>query len=174
MKMKSLAVFALLGVVMLLGAACDGDQGAEPTPTPTSTSEPTAAPVSTPTPTSTVDLSFCPPPEEGKANIAGVLLWNGTSYYDELHVRGVLELKVYGDWLEIAGVKKVSGSVLARDSIDFDGYYCFRNIEPGEYMVRKDCPAGTKELTGVFRGPILAVAGKTYWVTFDPYSVCTD
>ena len=173
MTIKKLAVFTLLGVV-LLGVACDGEQGAGPTPTPTQT--PTAAAVATATPTSTttIDLAFCPPPEAGKANIAGVLLWNGGSYYDEFRVRGVVELKVYGDWYEWAGVKYSEGTVLARDNTDLDGYYCFRNLEPGEYMVRKDCPAGTKELMGVYRGPILAQAGQTKWVELDPYSVCMD
>jgi hypothetical protein len=174
MKTKKLAVFTLLVVVLLVGAACGGGRGVEPTPTPTSTTEPTAAPVSTATPTSTIDLAFCPPPEEGKANIAGVLTWNGTSYYEKFRVRGVVELKVYGDWLEIAGVKYSEGTVIARDSTDFDGYYCFRNIEPGEYMVEKSCPAGTKALMKAFIGSILAKANQTYWVEMDPYTVCTD
>lgn len=128
--------------------------------------------IPSPTPTATVDLSFCPTPSEGKANIAGVLTWNGESWYGTFHVGGVLNVKTYGDWLEIAGVTYTSGTVLARDSIDLDGYYCFRNLEPGEYMVSKSCPPGSRELTNVVYGPIPAEANQTYWIPFDPYNVC--
>lgn len=172
MKIRNLAVPVLLGMVLLLGAACGEGQDAEPTPTPTLT--PTAAEAtSTPTPTSTMDLSFCPPPAEGKANIAGRLTWNGESWYETFRTLGVLDVKVFGDWLEIAGKTYVSGTVLARDSIDIDGYFCFRNLEPGEYMVSKWCPAGTKNAQG-YAGPILARAGQTYWVEADLYRYCTS
>jgi hypothetical protein len=174
MTIKKLAIFTLLGVVLLLGAACDGEQGAEPTPTPTLTLPPTAAAAATatPTPTSTIDLAFCPPPEAGKANIAGQLTWNGASWYETFRTIGVLQVQVYGDWLEIAGKKYVSGTVLARDSTDIDGYFCIRNLEPGEYMVGKWCPAGTE--SGVVPyGPILLQAGQTKWVEVDPYLSCT-
>jgi hypothetical protein len=172
MKIKSLAVFALLGVLLLLGAACGEGQGVEPTPTPTLT--PTAAEAtSTPTPTSTIDLAFCPPPAAGKANIAGVLVWNGESYYETFRTRGMMELYPHGSWIEIAGVKYDEGTIIARDSTDFDGYFCFRNLEPGEYEVQKECPAGTRELMNVFIGPILARADQTKWVEMDPYDICT-
>lgn len=175
MKIRNLAVPVLLGAVLLAGAACGGGQGAEPTPTPMPTLTPTAAEAtSTPTPTSTVDLSFCPPPAEGKANIAGVLLWNDESWYQTFRTVGVLEILVYGDWLEIAGVKYTEGTVLGRDNTDLDGYFCFRNIEPGEYMVRKQCPSGTTEMMYVIYGPILAQAGQTKWANVDPYDICMD
>ena len=174
MKINRLAIIVLLGAVLLAGVACGEGQGAEPTPTPTVTLTPAAIATPTPTPTSTMDLSFCPPPAEGKANIAGRLTWNGESYYDEFRVRGVVEMLVYGDWLEIEGVKYTEGTVLGRDSTDIDGYFCFRNVEPEEYMVRKKCPAGTKELMYVLYGPILAQAGQTKWVDVDPYTVCMD
>ena len=176
MKINRLAIIVLLGAVLLADAACGGEGGAQPTPTPTPapTMTPAAIATPTPTPTSTMDLSFCPPPAEGKANIAGVLVWNGESYYDEFRVRGVVEILVYGDWLEIAGVKYVEGTVLARDNTDLDGYFCFRNLEPGEYMIRKECPSGTTEMLYVLYGPILAQAGQTKWVDVDPYNVCMD
>jgi len=100
-------------------------------------------------------------------------LWNGGSYYEAFRTRGVLELKEYGSWEERAGLKEVSGVVIARDSTDIDGYYCFRNVEPGEYMVHKLCPSGTTELLYVYAGPILAQADHTYWVEMDPYYGCT-
>jgi hypothetical protein len=173
MKMKSLALSALLGVVLLLGAACDGEQSAEVTPTQTLT--PTAASVATatPTPTSTIDLAFCPPPDAGKANIAGQLTWNGASWYETFRSGGALWVSVYGDWLEIAGKRYVDGTVLARDSTDIDGYFCLRNLEPGEYVLGKYCPAGTKN-GAVPYGPILAKADQTYWVDVDPYLPCTS
>ena len=55
MKIEKLAVFMLLGVVLLLGAACDGGQGAEPTPT---AAPPTKAP---PEPVATEDTTFDSP-----------------------------------------------------------------------------------------------------------------
>gem|GEM_PF-5153309 len=173
MKINRLAIIVLLGAVLLAGVACGGEGGAQPTPTPAPTMTPAAIATPTPTPTSTMDLSFCPPPAEGKANIAGVLTWNGESYYDEFRVRGVVEMLVYGDWLEIAGQLQVEGTVLARDSTDFDGYFCIRNLQPGEYMVSKACPAGTKDYSVVYFGPILARAGQTKWVEIDPYRYCT-
>jgi hypothetical protein len=174
MKIDKLAVLMLLGVVLLLGVACDGGQGAEPTPTPTPTLTPTAAVIATATPTATSisTLQVCPPPGAGKANIAGQLTWNGASWYETLRTIGVLEVLVYGDWLEMAGVKYVDGTVVARDSIDIDGYFCLRNLEPGEYMVQKKCPAGTTELLYVLYGPILARADQTCWVDVDPYDNC--
>jgi len=173
MKIRKLAISALLGVVLLLGAACDGGQGAEPTPTPTLTPTAAVAATATPMATSTIDLAFCPPPEEGKANIAGQLTWNGASWYETFRSGGVLELYPHGSWDEIAGVKYLEGEIIARDSIDLDGYYCFRNLEPGEYEVQKHCPDDSnKPHTYMYIGPILAVANQTYWVEMDPYSVC--
>lgn len=168
MKPAKIAVALLLGLLLVSGLACaDGGKGSEPTPTPTLTT--TATVEATPTATSVT----CQPPSEGKANIWGTLLWNGSPWGNEFGTRASLKLYTSDDFYQIAGISYVNGSAAASTTTDFCGHFCFHDIEPGEYYISRNCPPGCGGVGGALCGPITVVEGQSCYRCFDPYYTCT-
>ena len=96
------------------------------TPTPQATSTPTSTPLPTATFTPDVTATQLPeitPPAEGKGNVIGLVLWNNQPVPQE------------AVWL----CEKFEGNCLGtyqyRASTDQNGYYVFRNVTPGRYIV---------------------------------------
>jgi hypothetical protein len=177
MKIIRFSLLLFLGALLVSGIACGEGQGAEPTPTatvePTATTETAATVESTPTATD----ESCPPPSEGNANIKGVIMWNGQPWVDEFGTRAIVKLYPIDSFTESMGsLKFLEGGITDRTTADFDGSFCFHDIEPGEYYIVRDCPTG---YSAASRGPYTVKDGQVYvgnWpilsVTFDPYESC--
>lgn len=172
MKPTKIAVTLLLGVLIVSGLACaGGGKGSEPTPTPTPT--PTATVEATPIATSVA----CPPPSEGKANIAGTLLYNGKPWGDEFGTRATIKLYTPDAYSQRStGHSYINGSATATTTTDFCGNFCFHDIEPGYYCVNRKCPGDCPpECGGVgnVNWCFTVVEGQNYYRCFDPYYTCT-
>lgn len=169
MSLISSAATVSLSILMVAGFACGGEQGAAPTPTVTA--EPTATVEETVQATPTQTFVNCPPPSEGKGNIAGIILWNEGSWVDEFGTRAILDLYPTGSHEDIAGLKYLEGVRAAKTTADIDGNFCFRNIEPGEYFISRGCP--NVAYLGVYIN-VTVTEGETYWLSFDPHGTCTN
>lgn len=102
------------------------------TPTTTNTATPDAT--LTLTPTETITPTFTPnvtatllpeitPAVEGKGNVAGLVLWNS---------QPVPQAAV---WLCEEFKEKCVGTYQYKTNTDKNGYYVFKNVTPGEYLV---------------------------------------
>lgn len=103
------------------------------TPKPTLTSTPTVTPrpttTATPSPTATATLAIeVPPPAAGKANAAGLVLWNN----EPVIYAKVLLCGNY-DW---GGCTGNEFSAITNT----EGYYVFKNIKPGQYTLAVNIP----------------------------------
>lgn len=89
---------------------------------------------------------------------------------DEFHTRASLSLYPAGSFYEMGGIKYLGGAITARTTADLDGNFCFRNIEPGEYLIQRECPT---TYSGVYFN-VTVTEGETYWRAFDPYDTCIN
>jgi len=133
-------------IIILIQSACStstpqvlpADTTIPDTPTPADTSTPvdTPTPEATPTftPTETVTPTFTPnvtatllpeitPAAEGKGNVAGLVLWNN---------QPVPQAAV---WLCEDFKGNCVGTYQYKTNTDKNGYYVFKNVTPGEYLV---------------------------------------
>ncbi len=166
MKWRTVVPIVLLALVLCVASACGGG-GAAPTPTSTPTLTPT------PTPTPTPEATEYPPPGEGKGNLAGHITWNGKSWQVEQGTRAGVQLFTRDGFDYLFGLFVQVGSPVKRGSADTDGYFLFKNIEPGYYYVRVYCPPGASYDWMVY-GPVEVVANQTTSIgEIDPYDTCT-
>ena len=150
----------------MAGGACGGGQDADYIPFPISTAVPTVTIEATPTAT----VSGCPLPAEGKGNIAGILVWNGKPWASEFGT--VTNLKLYSTAILTQSEEDREFTSTATVTTNYDGSFCFHNIEPDEYWVVCWCPPGCNQSAAPSR-PVTVADGKTYWLGFDPYIYCS-
>lgn len=97
---------------------------ASPTPVDTATPAETSTPVATSTPSGTAtQLPPMTPPAEGKGNVVGLVLWND---------RPVPHAAV---WLCEGVMLGCTGTYQYKTNADHNGYFVFRNVTPGRYIV---------------------------------------
>lgn len=95
-----------------------------PTPKPTSTHTSTPLPTATFTPNVTAtQIPEITPPVEGKGNVAGLVLWN-----DQPVPKAAV-------WLCEGFSGGCTGIYQYRTNTDANGYYVFKNVTPGKYLV---------------------------------------
>lgn len=141
-KKKVFVCFSLVMVIVLGLASCSPPAPTAAAIVDTSTPLPTSTPQDTPTPEATSTFTATPlptatftpnvtatqlpeitPPAEGKGNVAGLVLWN-----DQPVPKAAV-------WL----CEKFQGACLGtyqyRANTDKNGYYVFKNVTPGKYLV---------------------------------------
>lgn len=152
MKIQTVRKLLCMGIaviVLILQTGCGGGVPATPTGASveiveenTATIAPTIAPSNTPLPTLTATATFTPlptatftpnvtatllpeitPAAEGKGNIVGLVTWNN---------QPVPQAAV---WLCEKFEGSCKGTYQYRANTDANGYYVFKNVTPGKYLV---------------------------------------
>ncbi|MGB2800476.1 MAG: hypothetical protein WBC55_05915 [Dehalococcoidia bacterium] len=172
MKWRTLIPVILLALVLFVASACGGG-GAEATPTPTPTPTQTSTPTVTPTPTPTPEATEYPPPSEGKGNLAGHITWDGKSWRLEHGKQAGVQLFTKDAYQELGEYWTQIGAPEKRGAADVEGYFLFKNIDPGLYLVKVKCPT-TSKFGGILYGPVEVTADETTSMgEIDPFDDCT-
>lgn len=170
MKWKTVIPIVVLAIVLCVASACGG--GVAPaTPTPTPMPTPTSTPTITPIPTPTPEATEYPPLNEGKGKIAGHITWGGKSWRLEHGKQARVDLFTRDAFQLIGDLLYQQDAPVKRGAADTEGYFLFKNIEPGYYYVLVYCPGA---LRGQVYGPIEVVADDTNNMgEIDPIDGCT-